>query len=51
MTLKPGQETTLTMNYSMHEGMEGQHQFDVHVKTNDPANPETVLIVRSNWVP
>ncbi len=30
--------------------MGGQHQFDVHVKTNDPAHPEQLLVVRSNWV-
>jgi len=35
----------------MHAGMDGPHQFDVHVKTNDPTNPEQVLVVRSDWQP
>ena len=35
----------------MHEGMGGQHEFVVHVATNDPANPEQTFTVLSNWVP
>lgn len=35
----------------MHEGMDGQHEFRVHVNTNDPIEPEMVLVVRSNWIP
>ena len=35
----------------MHEGMGGQHEFRVHLRTNDPEEPEKVLIARSNWVP
>lgn len=35
----------------MHEGMGGPHRFDVHVRTNDPVEPEKVLIAKSNWVP
>jgi len=39
------------MSYMMHgPAMGGQHQFDVHVFTNDPANEEMVLVARSNWV-
>ena len=34
----------------MHEGMEGLHDFRVHVKTNDSAEPEMILAVKSNWV-
>src|SRR3954470_18894925 len=33
-TLKPGQEGTLTLNFSMHEGMGGKHRFNVHLRTN-----------------
>jgi len=31
----------------MHPGMGGQHQFDIHVLTNDPVQPEQVLTVRA----
>jgi hypothetical protein len=33
----------------MHPGMEGQHEFHVHVLTNDVAEPERLLTVLSNW--
>jgi hypothetical protein len=49
-TLKPGQTTDLWMEFMMHEGMEGPHDFRVHVKTNDPDEPEKILAVKSNWV-
>jgi hypothetical protein len=39
------------MDYTMHEGMGGPHEFHVRVKTNDPAQPEMVLVAKSNWVP
>jgi hypothetical protein len=51
MVIKPGQETTLSMQFMMHEGMDGMHDFRVHVSTNDPDNPEKELVVLSNWVP
>ena len=49
--LKPGVETTLVLDYVMHTGMGGPHQFRVHLRTNDPAQPEKLLVVKSNWVP
>jgi hypothetical protein len=39
------------MKYMMHKGMEGPHRFDVHLRTNDPAQPETVLVAKSDWGP
>jgi len=39
------------MDYMMHEGMDGPHQFDIHVRTNDPETPELVLVARSDWGP
>jgi hypothetical protein len=48
--LKPGQQTDLSMEFTMHAGMEGQHDFRVALKSNDPANPEQELTVLSNWV-
>ena len=35
----------------MHAGMDGPHDFSVHLVTNDPAKPETEIKVLSNWVP
>ncbi len=34
----------------MHPGMEGPHEFRVHVRSNDPLQPEKVLIVKSDWI-
>jgi hypothetical protein len=51
MVLKPGERTTLSMEFMMHGDMGGKHNFRVHVPTNDPAQPEQTLTVLSNWVP
>jgi hypothetical protein len=37
------------MQFMMHKGMEGVHDFRVKVKTNDPVNPEQELVVLSDW--
>lgn len=50
MTLRPGESTKLTLEFMMHEGMEGFHDFRVHLLTNDPAQPDKILVVLSNWV-
>jgi hypothetical protein len=46
----PGDETSVRLRFSMHPGMEGPHEFRVHVLTNDPEQPEIALTVLSNWV-
>ena len=51
MVLKPGERTTLSMEFMMHEGMDGLHNFRVHLPTNDPAQADQTLTVLSNWVP
>ena len=51
MTLNPGETTSLVLQFMMHGGMGGKHLFRVHVKTNDPTQPEKTLDVASNWVP
>jgi len=33
----------------MHAGMEGPHEFRVHLHTNDPVEPEKLLAVLSDW--
>jgi hypothetical protein len=37
------------MEFMMHAGMDGQHEFRVHVLTNDPQGPEKLLTVLSYW--
>lgn len=49
--LAPGEEATVSMRFSMHAGMDGLHEFRVHVVTTDPENPEQQVVVRSNWLP
>ncbi|MBZ0304308.1 MAG: DUF1573 domain-containing protein [Anaerolineae bacterium] len=48
--LQPGDQATVSMRFMMHDGMDGQHEFRVHVLTTDPENPEQQVIVRSNWL-
>jgi hypothetical protein len=49
MNLEPGEETTVSMSFSMHEGMDGPHDFRLHLRTNDPQEPEKELKVLSDW--
>ncbi len=48
--IKPGKSTSFTFPYSMHPGMGGKHHFEVHMKTNDPAQPNLVFHVYANSV-
>lgn len=49
MELKPGETATVSMNYTMHEGMDGQHELQINLQTNDPEQPEITLTAFSNW--
>jgi len=51
MTLKPGETTTIAMQFMMHGDMGGPHNFRVHLLTNDPLTPDVTANVLSNWVP
>jgi hypothetical protein len=51
MALKPGDSTAISIRFMMHEGMDGPHDFRVHLPTNDPNQPDRTLTVLSNWVP
>ncbi len=51
MVLNPGETTIVAMQFMMHDGMGGPHDFRVHFKTNDPQQPELTADVLSNWVP
>ncbi len=35
----------------MHAGMDGPHEFQIQLRTNDPANPAPVLVAKSDWGP
>jgi hypothetical protein len=39
------------MSFTMHAGMEGEHEFVAPLRTNDRESPERSLIVRSFWGP
>ena len=49
-TLQPGQQTTLSMEFTMNVGMDGPHDFRIGLQTNDPSQPSKELVVLSNWV-
>lgn len=50
MTLRPGESTKVTSaEFYMHPGMDGKHNYAVHLKTNDPTQPDLVVNVLSNW--
>jgi len=52
MVLNPGESTTIQSNpFMMHEGMDGPHNFGVHLKTNDPQQPDVMVNVLSDWGP
>ena len=52
MSLDPGQSTYVeTPEFMMHAGMDGKHDFAIHMKTNDPSNPELLVHVLSDWGP
>jgi hypothetical protein len=52
MVLKPGESTLVDSGvFMMHEGMDGPHDFAVHLISNDPAQPDMVVNVLSNWIP
>ncbi len=38
------------MQFTMHAGMEGPHDFRVVLNSNDPDEPQRELRVLSNWV-
>ncbi len=37
--------------FMMHEGMDGPHDFAVHLMTNDPTQSDKIVTVLSNWIP
>lgn len=48
--LDPGETAQISLSFSMHEGMDGPHDFRVKVRTNDAEAPEQEVVILSNWV-
>ncbi len=52
MALAPGESTTVASpEFMMHAGMDGPHNFGVHLITNDPQQPDLMVNVLSDWGP
>ena len=52
MVLQPGESTVVQSgDFMMHAGMDGPHNFAVHLVTNDPDDPDLVVNVLSDWGP
>jgi hypothetical protein len=52
MAIKPGESAYVqSPDFMMHQGMDGPHDFAVHLKTNDPDNSDMVVHVLSDWGP
>jgi hypothetical protein len=52
MVLQPGDRTTVQSTvFMMHPGMDGPHNFGVHLITNDPDRPDYIVNVLSDWGP
>jgi len=52
MVLQPGESTYVESGiFMMHPGMDGKHDYAVHLKTDDSANPDMVVHVLSDWGP
>lgn len=49
-TIQPGDEAVLSVQFTMNPGMDGPHDFRIHLRTNDPLEPEKELQILSNWV-
>lgn len=51
MVLNPGATTTLAVQFMMHTGMDGMHDFEVHLPSNDASWGDKTLTILSNWIP
>lgn len=49
--LNPGEVAQVSMSFSMHEGMDGPHDFRVKVRSSDVEEPEQEVVILSNWIP
>ena len=49
MAIKPGESATISMEFFMHGDMGGLHNFSLHLPTNDPAEPDKIITILSDW--
>ena len=50
-TVQPGGSTTISISFSMHDGMGGPHHFDLVVDTSDPVEPQQTVSVLAEYPP
>ena len=50
LTLDPGESTSVVAQFFMHGEMGGRHNFQMHLVTNDPLEPDKTVSILSNWV-
>lgn len=48
-SLNPGERTTVSVSFMMYQGMGGLHDFRVHLRTNDPSQPDKTVQILSDW--
>lgn len=48
-TIEPGKSTSVSVSFSMHEGMGGQHTFQLIVDSNDPVQPRQTVEVKAKY--
>ncbi len=48
-TIDPGQTTNVSVAFSMHQGMGGQHQFDLVLNSNDPVQSQQTVTVKAKY--
>ena len=52
MVLQPGESTYVESSvFMMHPGMDGPHDYGVHLKTNDTSQPDLVVHVKTKQTP
>jgi hypothetical protein len=52
MVLQPGESTYVESSiFMMHPGMDGKHDYAVHLVTNAVTEPDLVVHVLSDWGP
>ncbi|MDL1894854.1 hypothetical protein FBQ82_01140 [Anaerolineae bacterium CFX7] len=44
--MDPGESTTISTDFMMHEGMGGAHLFEIPVSNNDPTQPLKKIVYR-----
>lgn len=51
MTIAPGTSALMRLQFMMHAGMEGPHDFRIRIESNDPIEQSKEIIILSDWGP